>query len=194
MDTGAGRLVLKVPGIVEGIEDMLSMRVKVEGDRVVTFSAVASVRRGFKDPEGYARVGGLAAVTLEVKKRVGANIIDTIARVREIVETGRRRLRPVFLTAFTTVLGLMPVVLAMNIDLIGRSISCGAPSTQWSTQLASAIAGGLSFATVLTLVLAPCLLVLGESMGELSRRLAGRLVTGNRSMELVASETQQARR
>jgi multidrug efflux pump len=54
------------------------------------------------------------------------------------------------------------MVLAMNIDLINRSISFGAPSTQWWTQLASAIAGGLSFATLLTLVLTPCLLVMGE--------------------------------
>jgi len=90
MDTGAGRLVIKVPGVVETIDDMLSMPVKAEGDRVVTFGEVASVRRGFKDPEGFARVGGLAAVTLEVKKRVGANIIDTIAQVREIVETERQ--------------------------------------------------------------------------------------------------------
>jgi len=89
MDTGAGRLVLKVPGVVEGIEDMLAMPVKVEGDRVVTFGDVASVLRGFKDAEGFARVGGLAAVTLEVKKRVGANIIDTVAEVRAIVETER---------------------------------------------------------------------------------------------------------
>jgi multidrug efflux pump len=37
-----------------------------------------------------------------------------------------------------------------------------APSTQWWTQLSSAIAGGLSFATVLTLLLTPCLLVLGS--------------------------------
>lgn len=89
MDTGAGRLVLKVPGVVESIDDMLSMPVKAEGGRVVTFGEVASVRQGFKDPEGYARVGGLAAVTLEVKKRVGANIIDTISQVREIVDTER---------------------------------------------------------------------------------------------------------
>ncbi len=78
------------------------------------------------------------------------------------LETGSLRLRPVLLTAVTTVLGLMPMVLAMNIDLINRGISFGAPSTQWWTQLSTAIAGGLSFATILTLFLTPCLLVLGE--------------------------------
>ncbi|MCG7531077.1 efflux RND transporter permease subunit [Psychrobium sp. MM17-31] len=83
--------------------------------------------------------------------------------------TGSLRLRPVLLTAVTTVLGLMPMVLAMNIDLIGRSISFGAPSTQWWTQLSSAIAGGLSFATLLTLFLTPCLLIIGDKLGG-SRR------------------------
>jgi len=99
-------------------------------------------------------------------------LIDTFNRMRKkglnsidaALETGRRRLRPVFLTAFTTVLGLMPMVLAMNIDLINRNISFGAPSTQWWTQLASAIAGGLTFATLLTLVLTPCLLVMGDEL------------------------------
>ncbi len=90
MDTGAGRLVVKVPGVVEDIDDMLSMPVKTAGDRVVTFGDVASVRRNFKDPEGFARVGGQSAVTLEVKKRVGANIIDTIGAVRAIVERRAR--------------------------------------------------------------------------------------------------------
>ena len=89
MDTGAGRLVLKVPGVVESLEDMLALPLKVDGDRVVTFADVATVRRSFKDPEGFARVGGQPAVTLEIKKRVGANIIDTVSEVRAIVEAER---------------------------------------------------------------------------------------------------------
>jgi len=79
-----------------------------------------------------------------------------------IIRTGVQRLRPVMLTTVTTILGLMPMVLEMNIDLINQKIEFGAPSTQWWSQLATAIAGGLAFATVLTLVLTPCLLMLGR--------------------------------
>lgn len=110
-------------------------------------------------------------------------LIDTYNRMRQegkdaftaALETGKIRLRPVFLTAFTTVLGLMPMVLSMNIDLLNRSISFGAPSTQWWTQLASAIAGGLSFATILTLVLTPCLLVMGDNLGQWFAALPARV-------------------
>ncbi len=94
--------------------------------------------------------------------------------VEAALRTGAHRLRPVFLTSITTILGLLPMVLAVNIDLIHRDIAVGAPSTQWWTQLSSAIAGGLAFATLLTLVLTPCLLVLGENLAAwLARRRGG---------------------
>ncbi|PKM32622.1 MAG: MFS transporter [Gammaproteobacteria bacterium HGW-Gammaproteobacteria-12] len=96
-------------------------------------------------------------------------LIDTYNQLRRqglepreaALETGSLRLRPVLLTAVTTILGLMPMVLSINVDLVTPSLGFGAPSTQWWTQLSSAIAGGLAFATVLTLLLTPCLLVLG---------------------------------
>lgn len=88
--------------------------------------------------------------------------------------TGEIRLRPVLLTAGTTILGLIPMVLAMNIDFIGREISFGAPSTQWWRQLSSAIAGGLGFATVLTLLLTPSLLVLGANTRKKLKALRDR--------------------
>ena len=82
--------------------------------------------------------------------------------IEAALRTGMLRLRPVLLTTITTVLGLMPMVLGVNIDIIGRNIAVGGPSTQWWTQLATAVSGGLAFATVLTLVLTPSLLVLGD--------------------------------
>lgn len=88
------------------------------------------------------------------------------------LKSGVLRFRPVLLTAGTTILGLIPMVLAMNIDFFNRSISFGAPSTQLWIQLSTAIAGGLSFATVLTLFLTPCLLVLGANTGERFTRLS----------------------
>lgn len=86
LDTGAGRMVLKVPGVIEDLADLQSLPIKVHNNTVVTFGDVASVRRTFKDPSGFARINGESALALEVKKRSGANIIETIAGVREVLE------------------------------------------------------------------------------------------------------------
>ena len=94
------------------------------------------------------------------------------SRYEAIVRTGAQRLRPVLLTTVTTVLGLLPMVLQMNIDFIAREVSIGAPSTQWWVQLATAVAFGLIFSTVLTLVVTPCALMLPETIKESGKRIA----------------------
>ena len=90
-----------------------------------------------------------------------------------ILRTCAIRLRPVMLTTVTTIVGLLPMVLGININLIDRDISIGAPSSQWWTQLASSVAGGLAFATILTLLLTPSLLMIQANVSDRlqSRRL-----------------------
>ncbi len=101
--------------------------------------------------------------TYNVLRRRGLDAYDAVLRTCAI------RLRPVLLTTVTTIIGLMPMVLGVNINLIGREISVGAPSSQWWTQLASSVAGGLAFATILTLLLTPSLLMI---QANVSQRLA----------------------
>jgi multidrug efflux pump len=88
------------------------------------------------------------------------------------LRTGAQRLRPVILTSVTTALGLMPMVIGLNLNFFTREIVYGAPSTQWWTELSSAIAGGLVVATVLTLVVTPAMLMLGEKRATRSKATA----------------------
>ncbi len=85
IESGAGRLVLKVPGLIENIDDVLEMPVKVRDGTVVTFADVATIRRTFEDPTSFARINGQPALALELKKRSGSNIIETVAAAKEVI-------------------------------------------------------------------------------------------------------------
>jgi multidrug efflux pump len=94
-------------------------------------------------------------------------LIDTYDRLRRegvaardaILETCRERARPVVLTAVTAVLGVLAVAFGINIDFLHRAVDVGAPSTQWWINLSTAIVFGLGFATILTLIVTPAMLM-----------------------------------
>lgn len=119
-------------------------------------------------------VGVIALAGIVVNNNIV--LIDTFDNLRKnlpdnsaadvILRTGAQRLRPVMLTTITTILGLIPMVLQVNINFITRHISVGAPSTQWWVSLATAVCFGLAFATLLTLILTPCLLQLRANVNN----------------------------
>jgi len=74
-----------------------------------------------------------------------------------IIAAGCTRLRPVFLTAVTTILGLLPMVTGIAFDFHDMKISWVSASSQWWRSMASAVIFGLALATVLTLVVVPAL-------------------------------------
>ncbi|MCA3758913.1 MAG: efflux RND transporter permease subunit, partial [Phenylobacterium sp.] len=86
MLSGSGRFAVKVPGVIEKPEDILSLPIKRNGDRLVTVGDIGDVRRTFKDPTFIARYNGEAAYSVLVSKRSGANVLDTVKAVRKTVE------------------------------------------------------------------------------------------------------------
>jgi len=77
-----------------------------------------------------------------------------------IIAAGCTRLRPVLLTAITTILGLLPMVTGVAYNFHEMKISWISTSTQWWSSMASAVIFGLALATVLTLVVVPTLYAL----------------------------------
>jgi multidrug efflux pump subunit AcrB len=87
-----------------------------------------------------------------------------------IVEAGKTRLRPVLLTAITTVLGLLPMAIGLNIDFItmftdfNPHLFFGGDNAAFWSSMSWTVIFGLSFATFLTLVIVPVMYLLGNKL------------------------------
>ena len=92
LNSSEGQFAIKIPSVIESASDLFSFPLKVGDDTVLTLSDVATVRRTFKDRANYARVNGYPAVSIGIVKRSDANLIRTVAQVREVSESFRPKL------------------------------------------------------------------------------------------------------
>jgi multidrug efflux pump len=123
-------------------------------------------------------------------------LLDTFFRFREkaastydaILRTGVERLRPVFLTTATTVLGLVPMALQIGVNFFDRSIELGSPALQFWRHLAIAIIFGLIFATLLTLVVTPAALMAQRNFITWFRNIRNRSAAGTDNAPMSPAE------
>jgi len=105
----------------------------------------------------------------------GIVLIDYITKLRKrglkrreaILQGGVTRLRPVLLTAITTILGLIPLTTGISFNFFTMTLEVGGESSQWWGPMGVAVIFGLAFATVLTLVVVP---VMYDFVSELTAR------------------------
>ncbi len=86
LDNGKGRFNVKVPGLIESAKDVFSIPIKQNGEGVVTLGDISTIKRTFKDPTTITRVNGKAAISIDISKRLGTNIIENNEAVRAVVE------------------------------------------------------------------------------------------------------------
>jgi multidrug efflux pump len=110
-------------------------------------------------------------------------LIDTYRRLRltgmepieAVIRSSAQRLRPVFLTTITAIGGLLPMMLAIEINFWTRQITVGGPNGMMWVQMSTAIVFGLAFSKAITLGLVPAMLALPQRLREgRERRRAAR--------------------
>jgi multidrug efflux pump subunit AcrB len=80
-----------------------------------------------------------------------------------VVQAGRLRLRPVMLTAITTILGLIPMAIGYSFDIHTLHFTTGGATSAWWAPMAIAVIFGLAVSTLLTLILVPLMYSLADS-------------------------------
>ncbi|MEM9780895.1 MAG: efflux RND transporter permease subunit [Pseudomonadota bacterium] len=86
IEGATGQFSVSLPGSFEEAQEVSSLPIKVNGDRVVQLSDIADIRRTFEDRTGTAWFNGTSSISLRVSKRLGENIISTVEEVRAAVE------------------------------------------------------------------------------------------------------------
>jgi multidrug efflux pump subunit AcrB len=93
-----------------------------------------------------------------------------------VISAGITRLRPVLLTAITTILGLIPMITGISFDFHKGAMSWVSESSQWWQSMAIVVVFGLIVATFLTLVVVPALYFLFERMGSIRSKIRRKVI------------------
>lgn len=89
MDAGYGRFGIKVPALIETEQDIRDIPIRSNSQSVVRLGDIANIDRKFKDATGFSRLNGKPTIAVDVRKRLKANSIETIAAVRDVIKTYR---------------------------------------------------------------------------------------------------------
>ncbi|MGV8018791.1 MAG: efflux RND transporter permease subunit [Ignavibacteria bacterium] len=89
IDIGKSSFLIRVPGEYKNPELMSNIVVKKEGDFPVYIKDVAQVTYGYKERQTYARQNGIESISLPVKKRSGANVIEISDKVKELLKDNK---------------------------------------------------------------------------------------------------------
>ncbi|OCW57660.1 efflux RND transporter permease subunit [Hoeflea olei] len=81
-----GRYAVKVPLLIETVEDVANLPIIAGSNAVVRARDLATIRSTFKDAETVTRLDGRSAIAIEVSKRTGANLIETVDAVKAVAE------------------------------------------------------------------------------------------------------------
>jgi len=84
-----GKYAVKVPALIETVEDIANLPIAASGNAVVRARDLATIRSTFEDADSIARLNGKPAIAIEVSKRSGANLIETVDGVKAAAEEFR---------------------------------------------------------------------------------------------------------
>ena len=84
-----GKYAVKVPALIETPEDVARLPIVAGPNAVVEAQDLATIRSTFMDAETITRLNGEPAVALEIKKRTGANLVETVETVKAIAEAAK---------------------------------------------------------------------------------------------------------
>ncbi|MCP4355493.1 MAG: efflux RND transporter permease subunit [Proteobacteria bacterium] len=92
LETSSSSYAIKVPGLLKNQKDVLELPIYSDGDKVLKFKDIAHIKLSFKDPVTITRFNGKPAIVIEISKRIGENIIETVDAVKALLKENEHNL------------------------------------------------------------------------------------------------------